>query len=182
VVAYPTDTLYGLAVDPRRADAVARVYALKARTPGRALPLVAADLAQVVATLGPLGEAERRLAEACWPGPLTLVVRGPATLAPDVMGADGTIAVRVPAHRVACALARAVGHPVTATSANRSGRAAHATPDEVTAALGESVALLVDAGPTPGGAPSTIVRVEASGPRLLRAGAIPFARVLELLQ
>jgi L-threonylcarbamoyladenylate synthase len=182
VVAYPTDTLYGLAVDPRRADAVARVFALKARAPDRALSLIAADVAQVEATLGPLGETERRLADACWPGPLTLVIRGPVTLAQEVTGADGTIAVRVPAHGVARALARAVAHPVTATSANRSGRDAHATPDEVAAALGDSIALLLDAGPTPGGPPSTIVGVNEGGARLLRAGAIPFARVLELLQ
>jgi len=182
VVAYPTDTLYGLAVDPRRTDAVRRVYALKGRTPDRALPLVAADLAQVVAALGPLDEAERRLADACWPGPLTLVIPVRTGLAPDVAAADGTIAVRVPAHKVARALAGAVGFPVTATSANPSGRDAPATADEVAAALGESIALLVDGGPTAGGPPSTIVRVSASGPRLLRAGAIPFARVLELLQ
>lgn len=182
VVAYPTDTLYGLAVDPRRADAVARVYALKARTADRALPLIAADVAQIAATLGPLGEAERRLADACWPGPLTLVIRTRARLAPEVTGPEATIAVRVPAHAVARALARAVGHPVTATSANRSGGEAHATPDEVAAVLAGDIALLVDAGPTPGGPPSTIVSVEASGPRLLRAGAIPFTRVLELLQ
>jgi len=182
VVAFPTDTLYGLAVDPRRADAVARVYALKGRTPDRALPLIAADVAQIVTTLGPLSEAERRLADGCWPGPLTLVIDVGAALAPGVASDDGTIAVRVPAHGVARALAAAVGHPVTATSANRSGRDAPATPDEVAAALGASVALLLDAGPTAGGPPSTIVRVDASGPRLLRGGAIPFLRVLELLQ
>jgi len=182
VVAYPTDTLYGLGADPRSADAVARVFALKSRAPDRALPLIAADVEQVAATLGRLGGAERRLAEACWPGPLTLVMRGPDTLAPEVAGAGGTVAVRVPAHGVARALARAVGHPVTATSANRSGLEAHATPDAVAAELGDVIALLLDAGPTPGGPPSTIVAVDARGARLLRAGAIPFARVLELLQ
>ena len=182
VVAYPTDTLYGLAVDPRQAGAARRLFALKVRTPDRALPLVAADVAQVLTTLGPLTDAERRLADACWPGPLTIVMRTEAPLAPAVTGRAGTIAVRVPAHAVARALARAVGHPVTATSANRSGREACATADDVWAALGESIALLLDAGPTPGGAPSTIVRLEPDGPRLLRAGAVPFARVLELLQ
>lgn len=181
IVAYPTDTLYGLAVDPRNPEAVARVFALKGRGASRALPLIAASLEQVLDTLGPLSPAERRLVEVCWPGPLTIAMRTSATLAPDVTGADGTVAVRVPAHAVARGLALAVGHPITATSANLSGRPAREHPDDV-AALGNAIALLLDAGRTPGGPPSTIVRLGIEGPRLLREGAIPFARVLELLQ
>jgi L-threonylcarbamoyladenylate synthase len=181
VVAYPTDTLYGLAADPRSARAVGRVFAVKARQAGVALPLIAADLDQVL-RLGPLTPAERRLAEGCWPGPLTIVIRAEAALARDVLGADGTVAVRVPSHEVARGLARAFGHPVTATSANVSGRRPYATADEVQAAVGASLAMIIDAGPTPGGPPSTIVRLESDAPRLLRAGAIPFERVLELLR
>jgi len=181
IVAYPTDTLYGLAVDPRDAAAVARVFALKGRGADRALPLIAASVDQVLGALGPLSPDERRLVDACWPGPLTLAMRTSAALAPDVSGEGGTVAVRVPAHAVARGLARAVGHPITATSANVSGRPGPDDPEEV-AALGDAIALLLDAGRTPGGPPSTIVRLEPDGPRLLREGAIPFARVLELLR
>lgn len=182
VVAYPTDTLYGLAVDPRDVAAVARLFALKARGRNRALPLIAADVDQVMALVRPLTRGERRLAEACWPGPLAIVAEARTALAPGVAGADGSVAVRVPAHAVARALAREVGHPVTATSANVSGGRAPAAADDVVAALGHGIAVLLDVGSAPGGPPSTIVRVDSGGPCLLRAGAIPFARVLELLQ
>src|SRR5882672_5585671 len=86
VVAVPTDTLYGLAADPFRADAVARVFAVKGRSPERALPLIAADLEQIVSHLGSLPPMGRCLAEKFWPGPLTLLIGAPAALADDVTG------------------------------------------------------------------------------------------------
>jgi L-threonylcarbamoyladenylate synthase len=182
IVAYPTDTLYGLAADPRQAGAIRRLYEVKARSPVMALPLVAADLQQVAATLGQLGAEEQRLAAAYWPGPLTLVMATAARLAPGVARADGTVAVRVPDHAVARGIARALGHPITATSANLAGQPAFADAAGVAAAIGVSLALVVDGGPTPGGPPSTIVRVVAGRPTLVREGAVPFARVLELFR
>ena len=182
VVAYPTDTLYGLAVDPRNPAAVHRLLALKGRAPDTAVPVIAADLEQVEAQAGRLTALDRRLAERFWPGPLSLVIDAWTSLAPGVVGADGTVAVRVPAHAVARAIARLAGHPITATSANRSGARPPATADDVVAGLGDAVAIVVDAGPTPGGAPSTIVRVREGRMDLVREGAIPWARVLELPQ
>lgn len=181
LVGYPTDTLYGVAADPRHVDAVRRVFVAKGRGADRALPLVAADLDQVVATLGPLSGDERRLVAHAWPGPLALVVRTRAGLAPDVI-VEGTVAVRVPAHAVARGLARALGHPVTATSANLAGHPAPRSADDIPPALRDALALVLDAGPSPGGPPSTIVRIDEGHPRLLREGAFPFARVLELLR
>jgi L-threonylcarbamoyladenylate synthase len=172
VIALPTDTLYGLAADPFRADAVARVYAVKGRDAARALPLIAADSAQVTAHLGPLSPLATSLAARFWPGPLTLLVAAVPSLAPDVSGGTGAVGVRVPAHDVARAVCAACGHPVTATSANRSGEPATADPDAVEWALGDGLDLLLDAGLAPGGAPSTIVDVTAAEPRLVRAGAI----------
>jgi L-threonylcarbamoyladenylate synthase len=181
VVAYPTDTLYGLAVDPRQDDAVDRLYAAKRRDAGMAIPLIAASIAQVneAAALTP---AERRLAEAFWPGPLTIVLRARDTISRKLAGPGATVAVRVPAHDVARALANGLGFCITATSANRSGQPPAVTAHDVRAALIEGIDLLLDAGPTSGGAPSTIVEMAADGPRLVRAGAIAWDRVLESLK
>ena len=180
IVAYPTDTLYGLAADPRRDDAVMRLFEVKGRQDGAAIALIAADSAQAERA-GSFGETERRLAAALWPGPLTIVVRAAASMSQRLLGPSGTIGVRVPAHAVARALARAFGMPITATSANLSGRPPAVTADEVAASMGDRIDLLVEAGPAPGGPPSTIVAVADGRPTLIRAGAVPWDRVLESL-
>ena len=177
IVAVPTDTLYGLAADPFSAAAVERVFAIKARSAERALPLIAADIKQIEDRLGPLPPAGQRLAAAYWPGPLTLLVRRPSTLASDVTGGLDQVGVRVPAHAVARELCRVCGGPLTATSANLSGAPASADPDEVARTMGEGVGLLLDAGPTAGGPPSTIVDVSGRAIRLVRPGAIPWEEV-----
>jgi L-threonylcarbamoyladenylate synthase len=180
VVAYPTDTLYGLAVDPRRDEAVERLFALKGRDAGAAIALIAADVSQAEGA-GRFGPVERRLAAAFWPGPLTIVVPAAAALSP-LLSPRGTIGVRVPAHAVARALASALGECVTATSANRSGAVAPVTAADVSEAFAGGVDLLLDAGPAPGGAPSTIVEVIGSHLTLHRAGAIAWERVLESIE
>lgn len=177
VVAMPTDTLYGLAVDPFNADAVARVFELKGRGSDRALPLVAADVDQIAATLGMLPTLARLLASRFWPGPLTMLMSAPERLARDVTGGTGRVGVRVPAHAVARALCAACGTPLTATSANRSGQPATNDPDVVAAVLGGGIEVLLDAGVTPGGAPSTIVDVTDATPRVIRQGAIPWENI-----
>jgi L-threonylcarbamoyladenylate synthase len=181
VVALPTDTLYGLAADPFSPDAVARVFRVKGRAAERALPLIAADAQQVSAHLGPLSATAARLAERFWPGPLTLLVAAPRALAHDVTGGTGRVGVRVPADDVARAICRAAGRPLTATSANVSGEPATADPDHVERTLGDRIDLLIDAGPTRGGAASTIVDATAAAPALVRAGAIPWAEILAWL-
>jgi|SRR5579864_4136455 len=182
IVALPTDTLYGLAVDPFNAAAVARLFAVKGRRACAALPLIAADAPQVVARLGGLPAAGNRLAGRFWPGPLTLVVQAPAMLTRAVTGETGTVGVRVPADDVARAVCAACDHPITATSANVSGSPATADPDVVERTLGLRIDLLIDTGPTPGGDPSTIVDVAGPTPRLIRAGAIPWAEIESWLQ
>lgn len=172
LVAIPTDTLYGLATDPWSADAVARLFAVKGRAAARALPLIAADAAQVEEHLGRLPDAGQRLAARYWPGPLTLVIAAPRALAADVTGGTGTVGVRVPADAVARAICEEVGRPITATSANLSGEPATADPEQVERALGARLDLLVDTGLTRGGAASTIVDVTGAVPALVRAGAI----------
>lgn len=182
VVAFPTDTLYGLAADPFAAAAVRRVFLLKGRQAERALPLVAADLSQVEVHLGRLPDIGARLARGFWPGPLTLLVASVPTLAAEVTGDTGRVGVRVPAHAVARALCRAAGGPLTATSANRSGEPATADPEVVARALGGALDALVDAGVTPGGPASTIVDVTGGEPRLVRAGAVPWEQLQAYLR
>jgi len=180
VVAFPTDTLYGLAVDPRNADAVKRLFALKGRAESSPLTLIAADLA-AAERAGVMTPEARRLADRWWPGPLTIVVRARAVMSPETLAGGATAGLRVPDHAVAVALARESGGCITATSANRSGAAAASTADDVAAAL-PGVDGILDAGPSPGGAPSTIVDASARDVRLVRAGAVPWERVLRSIQ
>jgi L-threonylcarbamoyladenylate synthase len=179
VVAFPTDTFYGLAADPTDEAAVQRIFAIKGRAAGEALPLIAVSIEAVELFCGPIGPAGRRLTDRFWPGPLSLLVDAPPTVAAAVHAGTGAVAIRVPDHPVARALAGAFGRPLTATSANRSGsppaRAAAAL-----AGLDESL-LVVDAGDTPGGAASTIVDARVTPARLVREGAVPWNRVLTFL-
>ena len=180
-VAYPTDTLYGLAVDPRSEDAVARLFAVKGRGPSAAIPLIAASLEQAQEA-GIFRRRELQLAQAFWPGPLTIVVPARGGIAAAVLGGGTSVGIRVPSHAVARALATGFGFCLTATSANRSGQPPSATGADVSAALDASIDLLLDAGPVAGGPPSTIVEIAAEGPRLVRAGAVAWDRVLESLK
>jgi L-threonylcarbamoyladenylate synthase len=179
IVAYPTDTLYGLAVHPWRPAAVQRLFAAKGRDSRIAVPLIAADLRQVETYLGALPPLARRLADEFWPGPLTLVIAAPPGLSSELLGGLATVAVRVPRHAVAVALARAAAVPLTATSANLSGHDPSADPHEVLVAMGDRLDGFLDAGPAPGGAPSTIVDAQGEAPRLVRDGAVPFDRVVQ---
>jgi L-threonylcarbamoyladenylate synthase len=180
VVAYPTDTLYGLAVDPTSETAVRKLFDLKGRDAAAAIALIAADPAQAEQA-GRFGPIERRLGAAFWPGPLTIVVPAADTLS-RLLAPRGTLGVRVPAHAVARALAQHLGQCITATSANRSGATAPASAAGVLRAFSEGVDLLLDAGAVRGGAPSTIVEVVDGRVTLHRAGAIAWDRVLEFVE
>ena len=181
VVALPTDTLYGLAVDPRQPAAVEALFRIKSRDAGQPVPVIAASESQVEECVGRLPELARRLARRHWPGPLTLVVEGAPDLAAALHSTDGRVAVRVPANRIALEVAQRVGYVVTATSANPSGREAPSTAEAVIELLGDSVDLVLDGGPAPGGPPSTVVDATGLAPVLLRAGAVAWERVLESL-
>jgi L-threonylcarbamoyladenylate synthase len=177
LVALPTDTLYGLAADPFSVAAIARLFAAKGRDAERALPLIAADTAQVTTHLGRLPSAAQRLAERFWPGPLTLLLGAAPALAAGVTGGTGKVGVRVPADAVARAICAEAGRPITATSANVSGEPATPDPDQVERTLGDRIDLLIDTGATRGGAPSTIVDATGAEPALVRAGAISWEEI-----
>lgn len=182
LVAYPTDTLYGLGADPRRAEAVERLFRAKGRAAEKAVPLVAGDLRQVERQVGCLTQLARRLARRFWPGPLTLVIEAAPTLDRRLLAQGDTVAVRVPDLPLARALARGLDAPLTATSANRSGETPPTTAAATVTALGSSVALVLDGGPAPAAEPSTIVDARGASPVLLRPGVVAWDRVLESLR
>jgi L-threonylcarbamoyladenylate synthase len=181
IVAYPTDTLYALAVDPRSDEAVGRLFALKGRDSTAAIALIAADTEQAEQA-GRMNEPERRLARDFWPGPLTIVLPASGSMSRLLSGDRGTIGVRVPAQPVARALASAFGTCITATSANPSGHPAPTTADEVAAAFQDRIDVLLDDGPAPGVLASTIVELVDGRPVLHRLGAVAWDRVLKSLQ
>ncbi len=173
LVAVPTETVYGLAADATNPTAVAAIYAAKGRPAKNPLIVHCADLAEADRHGIVDGDA-RRLAEAFWPGPLTLVVprRSGSPVAAAVTAGLDTVALRVPDAAVVAALARALGRPLAAPSANRSGRVSATDADAVVAELGGAVDLVIDGGPSAIGVESTIVAVDAEGACLLRAGGL----------
>ncbi len=180
LVVYPTETFYALGALAGSAAAVARLAAAKLRPGDRPVPLVAADLAAaraVAAAFPPLAE---RLAARFWPGPLTLVLPAAPGLPPEV-AREGTVGVRVPGSALARELSRLAGGPLVSTSANRSGGPPVTRPADLDQGLVALVDCVVDGGETPGGLPSTVVAVEPGGPRLLRAGAVSWERLLASL-
>ena len=165
VVAIPTETFYGLAVRPDDAAAVRRVIVLKERPADKALLVVGASVAQLASWVRLSSRWWARL-EAVWPAPVTVVL--PAAGAAAGTGAT-TLAVRVPAHPLLRALLAEVG-PLTATSANASGLPACTRPDDVARTLGHGLELLLDGGPTPGGAATTLLDLTSDPPIVLRGG------------
>ncbi len=178
LVVYPTDTLYGLGADPTQERGVERVFEAKGRPQVLAVPVIAADLSQVDQQVGVLTPLARSVAERFWPGPVTLVLEARPSVSRRLLGGRETVAVRVPDHPIARALARLLDRPVTATSANRSGQPAATTADEAAAALGDRVSVIVDGGAASTTAPSTIVDVRSDVPVLVRAGVVPWERVV----
>ena len=181
VVAIPTDTLYGLAADAFDAEAIERVFRIKERPEGMALPVLLADSGQLSSVVSNVPQSAENLAEAFWPGPLTLVLRRADELPARLTAGGPTVAVRVPAHPVPCELARLLGHPITGTSANISGAPDAQSLDELRSQIGGRVDCLITAGPAPAGTASTIVDLSGETPRLVREGVIPFAEIAALL-
>jgi L-threonylcarbamoyladenylate synthase len=179
ILIYPTDTLYAIGGLALSAPAATRVREAKGREPGKALPLVAGDLAQVALVCAELPEAAVRLGTAFWPGPLTLVLRAASALPEEITAGTGTVALRVPGAALTRRLCALAG-PLVSTSANRAGEEPPLTFAEATAAVGAQVACAIDAGPGRP-APSTIVDVTGDRPRLLREGAVPWDAVRQIL-
>ncbi len=172
LVAFPTETVYGLGADAAKPDAVAAIFAAKGRPADHPVIVHLASAEALADWADPVPEAARRLAEAFWPGPLTLVLRRAAGVCDLVTGGQDTVGVRVPNHPVARALLRAFGGALAAPSANRFGHISPTTAQHVIDEFGDEVAAVIDGGACPVGVESTIIDLSGPEPRLLRPGMI----------
>jgi L-threonylcarbamoyladenylate synthase len=175
LVAFPTDTVYGVGALAFDAAAVESIYAVKDRPNEKAIPVLlgsADDLTKVAAEVPPMALT---LAARFWPGPLTLVVPKHPSL-PEAVSVTATVGVRVPDHAAARRLLQAAG-PMAVTSANRSGQPSPSSASEVLAQLGGRIALILDGGKTPGGVPSTVVNCVGAEPKILREGPVTQAEI-----
>jgi L-threonylcarbamoyladenylate synthase len=171
VIAFPTDTLYGVGARATVPAAVARLHRVKGRPPGQPMVWLVTDRAQVE-RFAVVSAAASELMARFWPGPLTLVLpaREPIT--------TPTIAVRAPDHPVALALVEALGEPIASSSANPAGQPPPVDADQVIAGLGDDLELVLDGGPCRIGRPSTILDLSGAAPRILRQGAIPASALI----
>ena len=172
IVAFPTDTVYGVGACINIGQAVERVYRVKKRPRSMALPLLLADKSQIGEVAQPVSRVAWLLADKFLPGALTIVLPKSKSVPDIVTGKSKTVAVRVPAHPIPIALAQGLGTPITGTSANLSGKPSALTADDVRAQLGNTVDLIIDGGRCPGGKESTIVDLTGETPVILREGAI----------
>lgn len=182
LVAFPTDTVYGVGALAWDAAAVRKLYTAKLRRLDKAIPILLADGADLALIARAVSPAARRLAEHFWPGPLTLVVPKADRVPPEVTAGGDTVAVRVPDHPLARALIRAAGAPLATTSANLSGGASPVTAEEVAAQLTGRIAMILDGGRCPGGVASTVVDVTGAEPVILRPGPISRQQIMNILQ
>jgi len=172
LVAFPTETFYGLGAAALDRRAVRRVFEVKGRPASMPLLVLVDSEAMVGRVALEIPARARALMTRHWPGALTLVLRASAGLPAELTAGTGTIGVRLPAHATARALVRALGAPVTAPSANPTGAEPPTTAGAVLAHFGDALDLVLDGGPTPGGAPSTVVDVTVDPPRVIRQGAV----------
>jgi len=184
VVALPTDTFYGLAVDPVNLRAVDRIYEIKTRARHKPLSLLISEVAQAYGLARELDTAFDRLAERFWPGPLTIIVKAGSRLPLRVTANTGNLALRVPEAAIARAVVDKLGLPITATSANLQGMPECTHSTCVWAQLGDQIPLIVDGGPTGRSMATTIVDLSEGGNAwtIVREGAIPTHEIALALQ
>jgi L-threonylcarbamoyladenylate synthase len=181
ILALPTETFYALAADPYQPAALKRLFALKGRAEGKPVLLLVAEAEMARQVAREVPELALRLMARFWPGPLTLILPAREDLPDLVTGGTGTVGVRQPRQALVCRLLTGLGLPLTGTSANRAGREPLILAADVAREFGGDVDLILDAGPCPGGLPSTVVDVSVSPPRLVRAGAISNAELVKII-
>ncbi|MBN1644006.1 MAG: threonylcarbamoyl-AMP synthase [Dehalococcoidales bacterium] len=181
VVAYPTDTVYGLGASMTHIPAVERIFKIKSRPRGMALPLLVADYAQIEKIVVSIPPSAERLISEFFPGALTIILPK-SDIVPDIITAGNkTIAFRIPEHPVPLALIRGLGKPVVGTSANLSGQLSPLTAGEVKKQIGDKIDMLIDGGKCPGGIESTIVDLSGERPTIRRQGAITLEKLRKIL-
>lgn len=178
VIAFPSDTLYGLGCSLFDVEAVEMVARLKRRDPSLAVISLIPEPGQAHGLASEVSETAERLMAACWPGPLSLIFRAAPIVPARVQGAGGTVALRCPKDALCRALLASIGGPVVSSSANLSGQRPAETAEEVVRIFGNQLDLVLDGGPRTGGLASTLVDVSGARPRLLRRGALDVAALL----
>jgi len=178
VVAFPTETFYGLAVDPFNNEALVRLFRLKDRSPGKPVLVLIDKITSLEKLVEDVPDYYRKLMDLFWPGPLTLVYAGRRRLPSLLTDAEGTVGIRLSSHTVARRLAAAAGGAVTGTSANPSGLLPAVTASQIKKMFPVGIDHIIDGGPVPGGLGSTIVGTDSGRIKLIRPGAIPYAKIL----
>lgn len=178
IIAYPTETFYGLGVDPRDPAAVETLFAAKGRQEDQPVLLLLPGAGDVARWAAAIPAAAALLMDRFWPGPLTLVFTAAPGVPPALTGGKGTIGLRVPGSGLCRGLLAYLGTGLTGTSANRAGASPPATAEAVLRGLGDRIDLVLDAGPTPGGLPSTVLDVRFDPPRVVREGAVSVAGLI----
>ena len=179
LVAFPTDTVYGLGALAFDGEAVESIYLAKDRPIEKAIPVLIGDLEDLEKVSNDITDLTRKLASRFWPGPLTIIVPKKPTL-PESVSATGTVGARIPDHPVARELLRVAG-PMAVTSANISGQPSPSTAQEVFDQLNGRIELIIDGGRTPGGIPSTLVDCSESEIKVLREGPITLEQILSVI-
>ena len=177
VVAFPTDTVYGIGASLAHPDALDRIFEIKGRGRERALPVLLSSPKELNNVARHVDPELLALAETFWPGPLTVAVPALDHLPSQVVAEDGTVGVRVPNHSVALILAQRNGGAIGSTSANLSGQSPATRPSELDASVADNLDLILDGGITPGGLASTVVRRDGATITIIREGAIPAAEI-----
>lgn len=175
VIAFPTDTVYGIGASAFQAEAIEGIYHIKGRSYLKAIPILLADLADLQKLTLPLSPTAARLAQGFWPGALTLILPKLPTL-PEILSPTPTIGVRIPDHDGTRSLLRSVG-PLAATSANLTGQSPALTADQVEESIGSRVQLILDGGKAPGGISSTVIDCSGQEPVLLREGPLSWDEI-----
>jgi L-threonylcarbamoyladenylate synthase len=178
VIAYLTDTLYGLGGDARSTLVIAKVFALKGRSAEKALPVIIGEKSMLPRYVEEISPTAETLIEQFWPGPLTLIFKASPTVPVMLIGGTGKIAIRLPAARLAREISNGLEAPIIATSANRSGEPAAASARQIAKIFGKGLALILDSGPPRNSQPSTILDVSAQPPRIVRAGAVSTMEII----
>ena len=180
VVAFPTDTVYGVGVDPFQPEAVRRLYRIKGRPEDKPIAILVGSIEDVARVAQTPSRTFSRLADRFWPGGLTLIVET-RELPPEITAGGSTVGVRMPDHPLTLELLRGFGGPIATTSANRSGENPATSAEDVGAQLGGRVTLIVDGGDTITKVASTVLDLSVSPPKILRHGGISEELLMECL-
>lgn len=182
VIAFPTDTVYGLGASLRAPDALARIYEIKGRDQAKPLPVLISSIDRIALVAEMPDDRIIQVLREFWPGGLTIALPAKPGVPDEIVAPDGTVGVRMPDHSIALTLCERAGGALATTSANRSGEPPACSADEITAQLGDAIDVVLHGGFAPGGEPSTVIRVDNARIATIRSGSIEPQRIEDAWQ